>query len=492
MELVGLSSRLHHLPSQLSGGQQQRVAIARVLAGDPRLILADEPTGNLDTMMSREVMDLLERINEQGTTIVMVTHAPECAARASREIHLLDGKVVDLEAPPRGEAPRADRLGEPRRGAGLRRDAMLLHNLRIAWKSLQRNRVLSALIVVGIALGIARLDDVRRRAPRLRAATRSRRRATSSATSAWTAGTRRRRIRATDPTLPPTQVTYRDMVELMKSKIPARQTGMFKTTLYVFPDPKVGRPFKETIRLCFADFFPMFDVPFRYGSGWDAKADAGPEPVVVLSEEMNEKLFGGANSVGKTVRLEDRDFRVVGVLDAWTPSIKFYDLTQNQVAPPENIFIPFDLLAPDEAPDVRQLRRLGAAPAPAGLRGPPVVRARAGSRCGSSCPTRPPSRRTRPSSTPTRSSRSSTGRFPRPLNNRLSTVRELMDDFRDRAEGGEHAARRLAPLPRGLLAEPRRAPAREVPRARAGGRRAARARREPRSTSSSSTSSSAS
>jgi putative ABC transport system ATP-binding protein len=95
LELVGLSSRLRHLPSQLSGGQQQRVAIARVLAGDPKLILADEPTGNLDSLMTREIMDLLERINEQGTTIVMVTHSPECAARARRQIHLLDGKVVD-------------------------------------------------------------------------------------------------------------------------------------------------------------------------------------------------------------------------------------------------------------------------------------------------------------------------------------------------------------------------------------------------------------
>ena len=100
LELVGLSSRARHLPSQLSGGQQQRVAIARVLAGDPKLILADEPTGNLDSLMTREIMDLLERINEQGTTIVMVTHSPECAARAQRQIHLLDGKVVDLDAPP--------------------------------------------------------------------------------------------------------------------------------------------------------------------------------------------------------------------------------------------------------------------------------------------------------------------------------------------------------------------------------------------------------
>lgn len=101
VESVGLLSRLHHLPGQLSGGQQQRVSVARVLAGDPRLILADEPTGNLDTMMSREVMDLLERINENGTTIVMVTHTPECASRASRQVHLLDGAVVDLAAVPK-------------------------------------------------------------------------------------------------------------------------------------------------------------------------------------------------------------------------------------------------------------------------------------------------------------------------------------------------------------------------------------------------------
>jgi putative ABC transport system ATP-binding protein len=96
---VGLSARAGHLPSQLSGGQQQRVAIARVLAGDPKLILADEPTGNLDSAMSREIMDLLERINEAGTTIVMVTHSPECAERAHRQLHVFDGRIVDLERP---------------------------------------------------------------------------------------------------------------------------------------------------------------------------------------------------------------------------------------------------------------------------------------------------------------------------------------------------------------------------------------------------------
>jgi len=93
---VGLSGRAKHYPSQLSGGQQQRVAIARALAGSPRLILADEPTGNLDSGMARQIMDLLEKINGNGTTIVMVSHDPEMARRAHRQIHILDGRVLEL------------------------------------------------------------------------------------------------------------------------------------------------------------------------------------------------------------------------------------------------------------------------------------------------------------------------------------------------------------------------------------------------------------
>jgi putative ABC transport system ATP-binding protein len=103
-EMVGLASRLQHLPSQLSGGQQQRAAIARAIAGEPALILADEPTGNLDTLMAREVMQLLEQINRRGTTIVMVTHSPEAAARALRTVHLIDGKLIDVGATPQAFA----------------------------------------------------------------------------------------------------------------------------------------------------------------------------------------------------------------------------------------------------------------------------------------------------------------------------------------------------------------------------------------------------
>jgi putative ABC transport system ATP-binding protein len=96
LDLVGLGSRQGYLPSQLSGGQQQRVAIARALAGRPRFLLADEPTGNLDSEMAEQVMKLLEAINAEGTTIVMVTHDPDLARRARRNIHILDGRASDV------------------------------------------------------------------------------------------------------------------------------------------------------------------------------------------------------------------------------------------------------------------------------------------------------------------------------------------------------------------------------------------------------------
>jgi putative ABC transport system ATP-binding protein len=116
LEMVGLTDRAHHLPNQLSGGQQQRVAIARALVNDPVLILADEPTGNLDTKSSVDIIDLLKSLNDRGRTVVMVTHEPDIAHYSNRIIHIRDGKV--FSDTPNGKRPVHQQSPEAEQAAG--------------------------------------------------------------------------------------------------------------------------------------------------------------------------------------------------------------------------------------------------------------------------------------------------------------------------------------------------------------------------------------
>ena len=146
---VGLSGREDHHPSQLSGGQQQRVAIARALINDPEVVLADEPTGNLDSRTSLEIMDIFQKLNERGITIVMVTHETDIAAFAKRNIVMRDGTVAN-----RSTGGTASDRGKGNEEFGGRDDESRARTFKIAFRALRRNKLRSVLTALGIIIGV--------------------------------------------------------------------------------------------------------------------------------------------------------------------------------------------------------------------------------------------------------------------------------------------------------------------------------------------------
>ena len=151
-----------------------------------------------------------------------------------------------------------------------------------------------------------------------------------------------------EPDEPPEQVTYLDSTALLQAGRAFRQVISFKSDRVVQPEGDEIRPLQEEVRATSADFFAMFDVPFRYGSGWDAEADRGEERVTVLSSPMNDRLFGGEDSTGRMLRMNDELFRVVGVLDDWNPVPTFFDLNNNPFDGPEQIYAPFSVAVTGE------------------------------------------------------------------------------------------------------------------------------------------------
>jgi putative ABC transport system permease protein len=143
------------------------------------------------------------------------------------------------------------------------------------------------------------------------------------------------------PELPPEQLTYRDAMVVYSSDIPKHKVIMHKAMGILSLDAQQVKPERVTTRVTTKDFFAMFDVPFQYGGTWTDAADTGPEPVMVISRKMNERFFGGANSVGKRVRWNDHEFRVIGVRDYWLPLPTFYDVNNGTLEEPEDVYIPF-------------------------------------------------------------------------------------------------------------------------------------------------------
>ncbi|MFZ2506997.1 MAG: ABC transporter permease [Steroidobacteraceae bacterium] len=143
------------------------------------------------------------------------------------------------------------------------------------------------------------------------------------------------------PGMPPWQLTYRDALAVWNAGIPKHTVVMHKAIGVLSVDDSFVKPDRLLTRVTSKDFFAAFDVPFQYGGTWSDEADRAPEPVMVISREINEKYFGGANSVGKRIRWDDREFRIVGVRDHWQPLPTFYDVNNGSLEESEDVYLPF-------------------------------------------------------------------------------------------------------------------------------------------------------
>jgi putative ABC transport system permease protein len=217
---------------------------------------------------------------------------------------------------------------------------VLAYYVRLALKSFARNPGLTSLMVLAIGLGIAVCvitvtmyramagNPLWHKDDRLYAVT----------IDAWDPA---EPYYEDKPHLAPPQLTYRDLNALYDSDVPARKVKMY-TPYGVLTRPGAAtKSHPAQMRVTTRDFFAMFDAPFRYGGTWSEAADGGPEPVIVLGKDSNEKLFGGRDSVGQTVRFNDREFRVVGVLDDWLVLPRVYDLNTGALGDPDDAYIPF-------------------------------------------------------------------------------------------------------------------------------------------------------
>jgi putative ABC transport system permease protein len=218
---------------------------------------------------------------------------------------------------------------------------MFTYYLRLAVKSMRRTPAITALMVAAIGVGIA-MCTVSLTVYHLMSANPMEKRNDVLFAVTLDSWDPERPWDDKHPQLAPTELTYRD-VNAILAQGKADRTAVMRKAGFTLESGPGNKPFLVTARLTTGDFFPMFDVPFQYGGGWDSKSDRDALPVVVLSKKTNDTAFGGQNSIGRTIKLDSREFRVVGVLKDWQPTPKFYDLNNGNYDLIEDVYAPFAL-----------------------------------------------------------------------------------------------------------------------------------------------------
>ncbi len=219
---------------------------------------------------------------------------------------------------------------------------MLAYNVKLALKSMRRNPIMTGLMIAAIAVGIGvsmttltvyylmNGNPIPQKSDVLFAVT----------MDSWGA---LRPFNDDRPERAPHQVTFHDAERLIALGGGKRQTAMFESSLIIEPIGDGELPFEAGARVAHADFFPMFDVPFIFGGGWDKSADVAAEAVVVLTKELNERLFGGRDSTGERLIMQGTQFQVAGVIDTWEPTPRFYDPINGAFQDINEMFIPYSL-----------------------------------------------------------------------------------------------------------------------------------------------------
>lgn len=221
---------------------------------------------------------------------------------------------------------------------------MFAYHLKLALLSVRRNPVLSGLMMLAIAVGIGAFMTMLTVYH------------IQAGNPAWFKNEQIYAVQLDtwDPTEPfddnkpeiaPDQLTYRDAMALQQSDIPTYKTAMFKMGGIIQPENPEVAPFQSVGRMAYNDFFRIFEVPFLYGSAWGDAADNSSDFVIVLSKELNRKLFGGVDSTGRKVRVDEYEYTVAGVIDEWEPRPKYYDLTNGAFQGGESFYIPLSLVA---------------------------------------------------------------------------------------------------------------------------------------------------
>ena len=322
LRAVGMANRLHHQSSELSGGQQQRVAVARAIVTNPTMILADEPTGNLDSHSTEDVLRIFAHLNEEGRTVVLITHEPDVAEQAKRVISLSDGEVVEdrrtagvHDAPPalHHHEVRAS-PGPSRRRAGAGAVVIGLETLRIAWGGITANKLRSGLTILGMTIGVASVIILIAVGNGSSNAVESQIQSLGTNVLLVQAGAGRGGLRASSTA----------SISLTKADAEALQNPNLA------PDVKSASPVANasSVKLVyngtsfepssFVGTTPSYLTAHSYkvaeGASFTSEDVTTHRRVAVIGQEVVQELFAGGSAVGQNIKVNGSNFEVVGVL----------------------------------------------------------------------------------------------------------------------------------------------------------------------------------